>query len=140
MKDPRTWPAGFLGVRGNKYGAKKTPGLTSSKMYPSALERNRAEYLKAMQADKEIEHYEEQPRVWLAKYHSYHPDFVYMEGGRWVFEDAKGAETERFHINCNLWREKGPGVLRISKQGKRGFRYRDIHPDIYDFSLWRRAP
>ena len=130
--------------QGNKFNAKKVKGFTSDKIYDSMAERNRAEYLKDMETKGEIEDLREQPKVQLSKYHTYKPDFCYLENGRRVFEDHKGAETERFRINVKLWRERGPGVLRITKRrGKYGkFFAKDIHPDQYDESLWsdRAAP
>lgn len=129
---------------GNKYNAKKAQGFTSGKMYDSKAERDRAEYLKKVETDGEVSDFMEHPKVQLTKYQTYKPDFVYMENGRLVFEDVKGAETERFKINIKLWRERGPGVLRISKrQGKYGkWTFKDIHPDAHDASMWdgfRRA-
>lgn len=127
--------------RRNKFGAVKTRGLTSDTLYASKAEMNRAEVLKKQEQDGEITDLVEQPKVHLSKYHSYKPDFGYTENGRRVFEDVKGAETDRFRINMNLWRERGPGVLRVSKrQGKYGkWQYRDIHPDTYDETMWSRA-
>lgn len=124
--------------QGNKYNAKKSQGFTSGKIYDSKAERDRAEYLKAQERDGEIENLIEQPVVQLTKFHRYKPDFCYKEKGRLVFEDCKGAVTDRFRINCNLWRERGPGVLRISKRqyssSKWGFK--EIYPDSYDDRMW----
>lgn len=126
--------------QGNKYHAKKAKGWTSGKMYHSSGERDRAEVLKLMEKAGEIEALEEQPKVMMTKYHPYHPDFTYLEKGRRVFEDFKGAETERFKINCNLWRERGPGVLRITRRrGKYGkVLAKEIYPDTYDESMWEK--
>lgn len=125
---------------GNKYHAKKALGYTSGKMYDSKAERDRAEYLKAEETEKRIESFQEHPKVNLTKYHPYKPDFVYYENSRLVFEDVKGAETDRFRINKQLWRERGPGVLRISKRhGKYGkWTFKDIHPDTIDETMWDR--
>lgn len=126
---------------GNKYHAKKAVGFTTGKLYDSMGERDRAEWLKKAEQDGEIESLSEHPKVQLTKYHAYKPDFTYLENGRRVFEDFKGAETERFRINKKLWKERGPGVLRISKRrGKYGkVTYQDIHPDTYDETLWSQA-
>lgn len=123
---------------GNKYNAKKAQGYTSGKMYDSMAERDRAERLKKDETDGEISDLVEHPKVQLTKYQTYKPDFCYKENGRLVFEDVKGAETERFRINMKLWRERGPGVLRVSKRlGKRGkWTIKDIHPDSYDLTMW----
>lgn len=128
--------------QGNKYHAQKTRGLTSGVMYDSKAERDRAEYLKKAEQDGEISALSEHPKVQLTKYQTYKPDFVYTENGRLVFEDVKGAETERFKINKKLWRERGPGVLRISKRlGKYGkWQFKDLHPDTYDATMWDGAP
>lgn len=124
--------------RRNKFGAQKTRGLTSGKLYDSKAEMNRAEYLKKQEQDGEISDLSEQPKVQLTQYHAYKPDFTYMENGRRVFEDVKGVETERFRINKNLWRERAPGILRISKrQGKYGkWTFKEIRPDTFDDSMW----
>lgn len=124
--------------QGNKYHAQKSRGFTSGKMYDSRAERDRAEYLKAQEAAGEISALVEQPKVQLTKFHGYKPDFCYQEKGRLVFEDCKGAITDRFRINCNLWRERGPGVLRISKRQYSSSRWscKEIFPDVYDESMW----
>lgn len=124
--------------RRNKFGAVKTRGLTSGKMYDSKAERDRAEWLKEAEAKGEIQNLIEQPKVQLTKFHGYKPDFCYQENGRLVFEDCKGAVTDRFRINCKLWRERAPGVLRISKrQGKYGkWACKEIRPDTYDDTMW----
>lgn len=124
--------------QGNKFNAKKARGLTSGTLYDSMGERDRAEYLKKQEIDGEISDLTEHPKVQLTKYHGYKPDFTYLENGRRVFEDFKGAETERFRINCNLWREKGPGILRITKrQGKYGrWNAKEIRPDTHDETMW----
>lgn len=124
--------------QGNKFNAKKSRGFTSGKIYDSMAERDRAEYLKKQEQDGEISNLIEQPKVQLTKFHRYKPDFCYQENGRLVFEDCKGAITDRFRINCNLWRERGPGVLRVSKrQGKYGkWSFKEIRPDTHDESMW----
>jgi hypothetical protein len=124
--------------QGNKYNAKKAQGYTSGKMYDSKAERDRAEYLKKSELEGEISGFAEHPKIQLTKYQTYKPDFVYTENGRLVFEDVKGAETERFKINVKLWRERGPGVLRISKRLGRyaKWSFKDIHPDTHDASMW----
>lgn len=97
-----------------------------------------------MERAGEIRDLVEQPWVDLTKYHTYHPDFAYYEkskdGGRWVFEDVKGASTERFVINCRLWHERGPGVLIVTRkaEGGRFLRVKEIMPDKVDVKMWRK--
>lgn len=124
--------------QGNKFNAKKTRGYTSGKIYDSKAERDRAEVLKLDEAAGKISEFEEQPKVNLTKFHTYKPDYVYLENGRVVFEDCKGVESDRFKINKKLWRERGPGVLRISKRaGKYGkWITKDLHPEITDETMW----
>jgi hypothetical protein len=124
--------------QGNKYNAKKTKGFTSGKLYDSKAERDRAEYLKKSETEGEISAFAEHPKVQLTKYQTYKPDFVYSESDRLVFEDVMGAETDRFKINVKLWRERGPGVLRISKRmGRYGkWTFKDIHPDTHAPEMW----
>ena len=124
--------------KGNKYNARKTQGLTSGKLYDSKAERDRAEWLKAAEADGTITNLIEHPQVQLTKFHKYKPDFCYQEDGRLVFEDVKGAVTDRFRINCNLWRERGPGVLRISKRlySSSKWSFKEIRPDTHDETMW----
>lgn len=124
--------------QGNKYHAQKTQGFTSGKMYDSKAERDRAEYLKIEETEKRIEALSEHPKISLTKFHTYKPDFVYYENSRLVFEDCKGAITDRFRINMKLWRERGPGVLRISKRaGKYGkWQFKDLHPETIDPTMW----
>lgn len=124
--------------QGNKYNAQKTKGLTSGKVYDSKAERDRAEWLKAAHADGSIQDLMEHPVVQLTKFHKYKPDFCYREDGRLVFEDVKGAVTDRFRINCNLWRERAPGILRISKRlySSSKWSFKEIRPDTHDETMW----
>ena len=124
--------------QGNKYNAQKTKGFTSGRMYDSKAERDRAEFLKVDETEGRISAFSEQPKVTLTKFHTYKPDYVYLENDRLVFEDCKGVESDRFKINKKLWRERGPGVLRVSKRaGKYGkWQFKDLHPEIIDPSMW----
>jgi hypothetical protein len=128
--------------QGNKFNAQKTKGFTSGKMYDSKAERDRAEYLKAEETEGGIFAFAEQPKVNLTKFHIYKPDYVYLENGRLVFEDCKGVIGDRFRINMKLWRERGPGVLRVSKRaGKYGkWQFKDLHPEIIDPTMWEGFP
>lgn len=124
--------------QGNKYNAQKTKGYTSGRMYDSKAERDRAEVLKLDETAGKIQAFSEQPKVNLTKFHTYKPDYVYLENGRLVFEDCKGVESDRFKINKKLWRERGPGVLRISKRaGKYGkWTLKDLYPEVTAPEMW----
>jgi hypothetical protein len=127
--------------KGNKYRAKKSRNL-SGHLAGSGLERRRGDELILQQRGRIISGLEFQPKVQLRKYHTYKPDhFFFDEGGRRIYDDAKGAETERFKINCRLWKECGPGILRISKQTEKGFWiFKDIIPDKIDESMHEPRP
>jgi len=103
----------------NKYGATRAALFPGGKMYPSGLERDRAAFLRLRQAGREISDLREQTVVLLADAVRYHTDFDYLERGRRVYEDAKGKETERFLVICQLWAVWGPGPLRIVKGARR---------------------
>jgi len=109
--------------RAHKWGAK--PGesimftILTGRRFDSQLERRRAEQLCILQTAKEIKALEFQPRVFLSRADiSYKPDFKYKERfdgkWRWIWEEVKGARTERWGIIKNLWRYYGPGLLRIT--------------------------
>lgn len=102
----------------NKYGAKKAGSLLfSGRMFDSKAERDRAEYLKIMEDDGEIQDLELQPQTSLTRAEiGYKPDFVYTENGVRIYEDVKGVETEGFRIKARLWKKYGPGPLRITKR------------------------
>lgn len=104
--------------RGNKLHAVRAPGLTSSRMYASTAERDRAEELRLLERAGAIQNLQEQVTVDLGI--RYRADFVYLERGRIVFEDVKGIVMQRFRDVCTLWRTRGPGVLRVTKRAKRG--------------------
>jgi hypothetical protein len=133
-----------FGKKGNKFGAKKARLFGSLRLYDSGAERDRAADLRLMEKGGLIVLLEEQPFVQLTLYHSYHPDFVYWEktreGRRLIFEDVKGASTERFIINCRLWHERGPAVLRITRRAGRDKNWshvKEIMPDKIDAKMWK---
>lgn len=123
----------------NKYGAKAAFGSTGTK-YRSILERDRAETLKLHLAAGTIRSLTEQPYVQMAMFHSYKPDFTYVDAqsGIRVFEDTKGVSTDRFRINVKLWRERGPGLLRISRRKGKIWTIEDIMPRTIDEGMWKR--
>jgi len=129
--------------RGNKFHAVKSRIPGGIKLYDSGAERDRAQELKLLERAKAIRNLDEQPIIQMTKYHTYRPDFAYQRKGEvaWVFEDVKGAKTERFVINCRLWKERGPGILRtIERKGKiQPFKITDvINPDITDESMYQQ--
>lgn len=67
-----------------------------------------------------------QPVVELVAGIRYRPDFVFNETYRGesglrcmrtVYVDVKGVETREFRLKCKLWKQFGPGPLRIVKRG-----------------------
>lgn len=104
--------------RKNKYRAKKAGSLLfEGRMFDSKAERDRAEQLKVMEKDGDIQELELQPQTSLSKADiKYKPDFAYTEDGVRFYEDVKGVETEGFRIKSKLWKKYGPGPLRITKR------------------------
>tara|TARA_R100001443_G_scaffold3258_1_gene10339 strand:+ start:5115 stop:5519 length:405 start_codon:yes stop_codon:yes gene_type:complete len=102
----------------NKYGAKKAGSLLfEGRMFDSKAERDRAEQLKVMERDGDIQELELQPQTSLSKAEiGYKPDFAYTENGVRIYEDVKGVETEGFRIKARLWKKYGYGPLRITKR------------------------
>lgn len=91
------------------------------RLYDSGAERARARELDGLQKAGKIKDLREQTAVHLAPGVNYKTDFDYVEAGRRVYEDVKGPESERFGILCALWKQFGPGPLRILKrQNSRG--------------------
>lgn len=62
------------------------------------------------------------PSVELVAGIRYKPDFAFPDGGRMIYVDTKSDATGagRFPTICKLWREFGPGVLRVVYRGPRG--------------------
>ena len=104
--------------RKNKFGAKKAGSLLfEGRMFDSKAERDRAEQLKVMEKDGDIQELELQPQTSLSKADiKYKPDFAYTEDGVRIYEDVKGVETEGFRIKSKLWKKYGYGPLRITKR------------------------
>lgn len=123
----------------NKYGAKKSVGLFSGRMYDSGAERDRADELHSMEHASEIYGLVEQPRIELVPGKFYKPDFAYqpltvtMRDGHsypvttpteLVYEDVKGVETERWRLIKGLWPYLGPGDLHMLKRAGRDREWR----------------
>lgn len=104
--------------RKNKYGAKKAGSLLfEGRMFDSKAERDRAEQLKVMEKDGDIQDLELQPQTSLSRAEiGYKPDFAYVENGVQIYEDVKGVETEGFRLKARLWKKYGFGPLRITKR------------------------
>lgn len=107
--------------RGNPFGRKRVEfdGLK----FDSKLEAECYKMLRLWQMAGKIKTIEQQPRVYLTKSKIlYKPDFKIMdlEIGREVFVEAKGFETSDWRIKCRLWKNYGPGLLRIYKSGRQG--------------------
>jgi hypothetical protein len=102
----------------NKYGAKRAALFPGGRIYASTLERDRAAYLRALELGGEIAGLREQVTIRLAEAVNYRADFVYVERGRDVAEDTKGATSERFAVICQLWARWGPCALRIVQGSK----------------------
>ena len=109
---------GKVPKRKNKYGAKKAGSLLfEGRMFDSKAERDRAEQLKVMEKDGDIQELELQPQTSLSDAGiKYKPDFAYTENGVRIYEDVKGVETEGFRIKSKLWKKYGYGPLRITKR------------------------
>lgn len=106
---------GSFGGRRHKHNACRT--VTSDGVsFPSRLEARRWSQLLLLQQAGEISDLKRQPRVELTRAKIVdHPDFVYTECDRQVFEETKGFETADYLIKKKLWRVYGPGVLRVMK-------------------------
>lgn len=120
------------GQRANKYGAKRTLGW-GGRMYDSRAERDYRTELALREAAGDVREIFEQPVVELVAGITYRPDFRFYElysrsthqfvetGWRKIFVDVKGVETDVFRLKAKLWRQFGPGPLRIVKRrGSRG--------------------
>lgn len=94
------------------------------RLYDSGAERARAIELDTLQKAGKIRDLREQTVVELTRGIRYKTDFDYFELGRQVFEEVKGPVSERFRMLCHLWKQFGPGPLRILKRpgGDRPFR------------------
>jgi hypothetical protein len=86
------------------------------RVYDSGAERARAKELDALQKAGIIKDLREQTVVHLVPGINYKTDFDYIESGRLVFDEVKGPVSERFRMICHLWKQFGPGPLRILKR------------------------
>lgn len=107
--------------RRHKYNAK--PTVFRGKNYPSKAEAERAAELHAMVDAGEIQLLLEQPSFTLVRDLKdsirYVADFLVVTAEGWWIEDVKGMKTPEFKLKMKLWRQFGPGPLRLlSRRGK----------------------
>ena len=109
-----------------KYNARKV--VVDGHVFQSQLEADYYEYAKAAKFTGLKVH----PSVEVVAGIRYKPDFCFVEAGRLVYVDTKSDATAggRFPTIKKLWREFGPGVLRIVYRGPRGTFHtkQEIHP------------
>lgn len=107
---------GLLPKRGNKHHARRV--VLDGHVFQSQLEADYYVYAKAVYGRTLKVH----PSVELVAGIRYKPDFSFVEAGRLVFVETKSDSTkgERFPTVKKLWREFGPGTLRIVYRGPRG--------------------
>ena len=86
------------------------------RVYDSGAERARAKELDCLQNLGKINDLREQTVVELVPGINYKTDFDYLEARRRVYEEVKGPVSERFRMICHLWRQFGPGPLRILRR------------------------
>ena len=101
-----------------KYRARRVT-TADGHSFPSQIEANRWGQLQQLQAAGHLSELSRQPKVLLTRAAIvYHPDFKYLEAGRWIYEETKGFETEDYKIKKKLWTVYGPAPLRIMKTVK----------------------
>lgn len=90
----------------------------NGKTYASKAEMQFAVHLHAMHAAGEFRMILEQPPIRLGlPENTYRPDFMTVaRNGDVEFIDVKGQETQAFRKIMQLWREYGPGNLRVIRK------------------------
>ena len=101
----------------NKFGAKKTQ--IDGIVFDSKAEALHYLLLKDRQRKGQISHLSLQPKFYLVvnglKIGAYTPDFLYIEGQKWVAEDTKGVKTEAFALRAKLFQALHPHIeLRVN--------------------------
>jgi hypothetical protein len=107
---------GRLRWGGHKYNARKV--CIDGHVFQSQLEADYYSHvLPAFGKNLQVH-----PSIELVAGIRYKPDFAYPDGGRMIYVDTKSDATGagRFPTICKLWREFGPGVLRVIYRGPRG--------------------
>lgn len=119
----------------HKFHAK--PQRENGRFYASTAERDYHRELLLREAAGDVRLIEVQPKVMLLAGISYRPDYCFQERGlnkeqwRKVWVDVKGAMTREFLLKLKLWRESGPGPLKIVQRSGRNARFvtvREILP------------
>jgi len=108
---------------GNKFGAVRTYNAKLGRNFDSKAESVRATQLSLMLRDPDagdhsdgIAHLEFQPKFKLTRAElSYTADFSYWDFslGRFVVEDLKGCDTDRFRLIKKLWLHYAPDNLPL---------------------------
>jgi len=111
-----------------KYGAKKTERAGQS--FGSKLEAAVFEMHRLMQLAGEIKELKAQESVYLTEARiQYIADlsFIDVKSAEKIWAEAKGFETDVWRIKRRLWKEYGPGALRVYKGSHRSFK---LHEEI----------
>ena len=117
------WPERMKRKPKSKYNAKKAVSSLAGRRFDSKLERERAETLVVMEHSGEISNLQFQVQTYLTRAKiGYKVDFVYVERGKTIYEEAKGFECDVWKLKRRLWKLYGPGLLRVTKRGKGGIR------------------
>jgi hypothetical protein len=121
--------------RANKYHARSV--REGGRFYASGAERDFHAELVLRELAGDVRGIVCQPVVELVAGIKYRPDYYYEERGldarhwRPVWIDVKGVMTREFLLKCKLWREFGPGPLKIVQRKGRRARFqttREILP------------
>ncbi len=121
--------------RANKYHAK--PVREGGRFYASTAERDYHDELKLREQAGDVRNIVVQPPVSLVASITYRPDYKFDERGlrpdawRTIWVDVKGVMTREFLLKLKLWREFGPGPLRIvQRKGRRAqfMTTREVYP------------
>lgn len=101
-----------------KKRAKKRKGKSFHRWYDSTAEKDRALELIEKERIGDIFDLELNPVVKLVEGFDFRPDSHYFESGsgREVYEDVKGAGSDRFNTACRLWLYHGLAVLLVVKR------------------------
>jgi len=109
-----------LGIRGpaeNKYHAKRVGA------FDSMAERDRHQYLMMKFHAGHITEPAHHPVIELEPGVTYEADFGYFDVNEGlVYEDVKGVEGSRFRLIKKIWVLHGPGVLRVVKRTRNGWK------------------
>ena len=100
----------------HKYNARKV--CIDGHVFQSQLE---ADYYNALKMAR-VKSLRVHPSIELVAGIRFKPDFYFTEDGRDIYVDTKSDATKagRFPTICKLWREFGPGTLRVVYRGPRG--------------------